>query len=58
MITPVSFIDSKLNPVSERNKIAVSSFTFTLKHGTTEPVQLVLNTCINKNLADTDKRIR
>ena len=55
MITPVSFIDSKLNPISESNKIAVSSFTFTLKHGTTEPVQLVLNTCINKNLADTDK---
>ena len=54
MITPVSFIDSKLNPVSENNKIAVSSFTFTLKHGTTEPAQMILNVCINKEVAGTD----
>ena len=54
MITPVSFIDSKFNPVSENNKIAVSSFTFTLKHGTTEPVQMILNVCINKEVAGTD----
>lgn len=49
----IQFLGSSLNPVDKG--IVVSSFMFILKDGTTEPLQMLLNVCINKVVAETDR---
>jgi len=49
----ISFLGSTLNPV-EGNAIVVSSFSWILKVDTTEPLQMVLNVCIKRDIAGAD----
>lgn len=48
------FLDTDLNPSPNPDAVVVSSFSWLCKIDTKEPFMLILNVCINKDLAGTD----